>query len=107
MLGQNFSTPKLKKGSGSTMLGIDIGSYSIKVVEFSPTGTGHEIKGLAKKELPPEMRKAERDPKAVAELVKECLAEGGISCQGCSCDGIRASGLYKAHYHASNAAGGS
>ena len=50
-----------------------------KSTELSLTGTGPEIKGLAKKELPPEMRKAERDPKAVAELIKECLAEGDIS----------------------------
>jgi Tfp pilus assembly PilM family ATPase len=61
MLRQNFSSFKRKKGSGSTMLGIDIGSYSIKVLELSLTGTGPEIKGLAKKELPPEMRKGERD----------------------------------------------
>ena len=79
MLGQKFSSFKLKKGNGRTMLGIDIGSYWIKVLELSLTSTGPEIKGLAKKELPPEMRKAERDPKAVAELIKECLAEGGIS----------------------------
>ncbi len=79
MLGQNLSTIKLKKGKGSTMLGIDIGSYWIKVLELSLTSTGPLIKGLAKKELPPEMRKGERDPRAVAELIKDCLAEGGIS----------------------------
>ncbi len=79
MLGQKFSSFKIEKSSGRTMLGIDIGSYWIKVLEFSLTGTGPEIKSLAKKELPPEMRKGERDPKAVAELIKECLSEGGIS----------------------------
>lgn len=79
MVSQNYSSFNLKKGSGRTMLGIDIGSYWIKVLEFSHTGKGPEIKGLAKKKLPPEMRKAERDPGAVAELIKECLDEGGIS----------------------------
>jgi type IV pilus assembly protein PilM len=79
MLGKNFSTLKRKKGHGRAILGIDIGSYWIKVLELSLTGTGPEIKGLAKKELPSEMRKGEMDPKAVAELIKECLAEGGIS----------------------------
>ncbi len=79
MLGQFFSSFKQKKGTGRTILGIDIGSYWIKVLELSLTGTGPEIKGLAKKELPPEMRKAGRDPEAVAKLIKECLAEGNIS----------------------------
>ena len=79
MFNQNPSSFKIKKGNRSTILGIDIGSYCIKVLELSLTGTGPEIKGLVKKELPPEMRKGERDPEAVAELIKECLAEGGIS----------------------------
>jgi len=61
------------------MLGIDIGSYWIKVLEFSLTGKGPEVRDLAKKELPLGMRTAERDPQAVAKLIKECLAEGGIS----------------------------
>jgi len=79
MLSRNFSSFKMKKGKRRTMLGIDIGSYWIKVLEFSLTGTGPEIRGLAKKELPPEMRKGEGDPVAVAGLIKECLAEGDIS----------------------------
>jgi Tfp pilus assembly PilM family ATPase len=53
MLGKHF---KLEKDTGRTMLGIDIGSYWIKVLELSLTSKGPEIKGLAKKELPPEMR---------------------------------------------------
>ena len=79
MSDQKFSSFKLKKGGRHTILGIDIGSYWIKVLELNLTGTGPEIKGLARKELPPEMRKGERDPGAVAKLIKECLAEGGIS----------------------------
>jgi type IV pilus assembly protein PilM len=61
------------------MLGIDIGSYWIKVLELNLTGTGPQIKKLVKKQLPPEMRKADRNPEAVAKLIKECLAEEGIS----------------------------
>ncbi|MBZ0109327.1 MAG: type IV pilus assembly protein PilM [Candidatus Scalindua rubra] len=69
----------MEKSSGRTTLGIDIGSYWIKVLEFSLTGKCPEVRGLAKKKLPPGMRTAERDPEAVAKLIKECLAEGGIS----------------------------
>jgi len=76
MLGKHF---KLEKDNGRTMLGIDIGSYWIKVLELRITSKGPEIKGLAKKEIPPEMRTGERDPRAVAGLIKECMAEGGIS----------------------------
>ncbi len=79
MLGEKSASSKLEKGSGRTVLGIDIGSHWIKVMELSFTGAGPVIKGMAKKELPPEMRKADRDPRAVAKLVKECLADGGIS----------------------------
>ncbi len=79
MLNKSFSTFKLKKGSGRTILGIDIGSYWIKVLELDLTGTDPQIKKLIKKQLPPEMRKPERDPKAVAKLIKECLDENDIS----------------------------
>ena len=76
MLGKHF---KLDTDNGRTMVGIDIGSYWIKVLELNLTSKGPEIKGLAKKELPPELRKGDRDPKAMAGLIKECMAEGGIS----------------------------
>ncbi|MGR3175248.1 MAG: type IV pilus assembly protein PilM [Candidatus Scalindua sp.] len=78
MLDLNFLS-FLKKGGGGRLIGIDIGSYCVKVLELDLTKADREIKGLAKKELPPEMRQGERDPAAVAEVIKECLAEGGIS----------------------------
>ncbi len=61
------------------MIGLDIGHYWVKALEIRSSKTGSEVKGLAKKELPPEIRKGDRDPKAISQLVKDCLAEGGIS----------------------------
>ncbi|ODS33270.1 MAG: Competence protein A [Candidatus Scalindua rubra] len=78
MLGLNFSSI-FKKGGGSQLIGLDIGSYWVKVLELDLTRTDREVKGLVKKELPPEMRQGERDPKAVAEVIKACLTEGSIS----------------------------
>lgn len=69
----------LKKGGGGRLIGLDLGSYWVKALELNLTKTGREIKGLAKKELPLEMRQGERDPKALSKLIKECLSEGGIS----------------------------
>lgn len=69
----------LKKGGGGRLIGLDLGSYWVKALELNLTKTGREIKGLAKKELPPEMRQGERDPRALSKLIKECLSEGGIS----------------------------
>ncbi len=59
------------------MVGIDIGSFSVKVLEFTSTKSGSEIKGLARKELPREMRND--DPDALSGLIKDCLEEGNIS----------------------------
>ncbi len=61
------------------MIGLDIGHYWVKALEIRSSKTGIEVKGLAKKELPPEIRKESRDPKVISQLVKDCLAEGGIS----------------------------
>ncbi|MHC4269234.1 MAG: type IV pilus assembly protein PilM [Planctomycetota bacterium] len=61
------------------MIGLDIGHYWVKALEIRSSKAGNEIKGLARKELPPEIRKENRDPRAVSQLVKDCLAEGGIS----------------------------
>ncbi len=61
------------------MIGLDIGHYWVKALEIRSSKSGSEIKGLAKKELPMEIRKQGRDPKAISQLVKECLVEGGIS----------------------------
>lgn len=68
-----------KNGGGGRLIGLDLGSYWVKALELNFTKTGLEIKGLAKKELPPEMRQGGRDPKALSKLIKECLSEGGIS----------------------------
>ncbi len=73
------SIPEKSKGSKSKLVGLDIGRNWIKAVEFTPGSKGTDIKGLAKKELPPEMRQEERDPKAMAKLIKACFAEGLIS----------------------------
>jgi type IV pilus assembly protein PilM len=78
MLGQNLLS-FLKKGGDGRLIGLDIGSYWVKVLELDITKADREIKGLVKKELPSEMRHGERDPAAVAEVIKTCLAEGGIS----------------------------
>ncbi len=78
MLGQNLLS-FLKKGGGGRLIGLDIGSYWVKVLELDITKAECEIKGLVKKELPSEMRQGEKDPAAVAEVIKTCLAEGGIS----------------------------
>lgn len=61
------------------MIGLDIGHYWVKAVEIRSSKTGSEIKGLARKELPPEIRKEGRDPRVISQLVKDCLVEGGIS----------------------------
>ena len=68
-----------RKGGRGRLIGLDIGRCWVKALEFSSTGTGREIRGLARKELPPEMRQGERDPRVMADLIKACLAEGGIS----------------------------
>ena len=78
MLGLNLLS-FLKKGGGSRLIGLDIGSYWVKVLEIDITKADREIKGLIKKELPSELRQGERDPAAVADVIKTCLAEGGIS----------------------------
>lgn len=78
MLGQNLLS-FLKKGGSSRLIGLDIGSYWVKVLELDLTKADREIKALIKKELPSEMRQGERDPAAVAEVIKACLSEGGIS----------------------------
>src|SRR3972149_602629 len=78
MLGLNLLS-FLKKGRGGRLIGLDIGSYWVKVLEIDITKADREIKGLMKKELPPELRQGERDPAAVADVIKTCLAEGGIS----------------------------
>ncbi len=61
------------------MIGLDIGHYWVKALEVRSSKTGIEVKGLAKKELPPEIRKGSRDPKVISQMVKDCLADGGIS----------------------------
>ena len=61
------------------MIGLDIGHYWVKALEIKSSKAGSEVKGLARKEIPPEVRKGSRDPKVMSQLVKDCLAEGGIS----------------------------
>ena len=61
------------------MIGLDIGHYCVKALEIKSSKTGSEVKALAKKELPPELRQGSRDPKAISQVIKDCLSEGGIS----------------------------
>ncbi len=61
------------------MIGLDIGGYWVKALEFGLTRTGREVKGLARKEVPLEIRQGKKDPRVMADLIKTCLTEGGIS----------------------------
>lgn len=60
------------------MIGLDIGSYSVKALGISFTGTGQRVECLAMVEVPLEKRENRRGPELFTELIKDCLEKGSI-----------------------------
>ncbi len=68
----------IRRGRRPPFLGLDIGNYSVKALKFGLTKRGPIIEDLVEMEIPLEIRQSGRKPEALAEVVKTCLAKGGI-----------------------------
>lgn len=76
-----MKVPKLRVGSTS-MVGLDIGSSSVKAVELIDRGRerGFELKNLGIATLPPEaiVQGAFLDSAAIVDAIREAMGQGGI-----------------------------
>lgn len=77
MINQIFSSIS-KKTRKKRLIGLDIGSYSVKALGISFTGTGQRVECLAMVEVPLEKRENRRGPELFTELIKDCLEKGSI-----------------------------
>lgn len=86
MFGKGLSLTR--KGREAPFLGLDVGNYSVKVLKFDLKSglinRGPVLKSVVEKEIPLSIRQRQsrRDPEALAEVIKTCLAEGGIEPKG-------------------------
>jgi type IV pilus assembly protein PilM len=77
MVNKIFSSISMKT-KNKRVIGLDIGSYSVKALGVDFTGTTQKIECLAISETDRETRQNGRNPEVLTELIKTCLAEGRI-----------------------------
>jgi type IV pilus assembly protein PilM len=79
--------PLIRRRKEAPFLGLDVGNYSVKVLKFGlksrlMNNSGPVVESVLEKEIPLRVRQSKRDLEALAEVVRACLAEGGIEPKG-------------------------
>ncbi len=77
MLNKIFSSIS-KKSKNKRLIGLDIGSYSVKALGIDFNGTDQKVECLAISEVDRKARQNGRNPEVLTKLIKSCLAEGHI-----------------------------
>lgn len=68
-----------RKSKGKRLVGLDIGSYSVKALGIDFNGIDQKVEYLAMSEVDREERQNGRNPDVLTKLIKSCLAEGRIT----------------------------
>ncbi len=77
MLGQLFGSSK------QPLIGLDISSTSVKLLELGKVGSRFRVESFAVEPLPPEavIERDVKDVEAVGEAIKRCVSRSGTSCK--------------------------